>query len=495
MATVKDGRFGFLYENTFTHHTHLHPELKNFLLDKYNTGKSRKINFSKFLYISDQNKLLRQFCRKMKGLLLYDALEFKLFNRVDMYALNLFDALNDMSFTDQAYYLVDCLVNLIIHLHSIKNKVFKVQLPTSLLKFVKNLKFEEYIDPEERTNNFREEIINKKAEAIFSSEYKNSADEDYEGTLSLVKECISNIFYLIDNKGINNAHYVKEIFTAVVVNVPFNDKLNEDIQCLIRKIHPKSKSVLGRLEGVHTSKIVEENKKPCLTVDRDGISLHEIKFSNIANHELNLQNSQNDYASYDSTLGKRIRAVRDIQRIFKKIRKEKPVANQITPIARKKQEHERYEVNWVTIIHNVQPGFESELFKMTSELTAELNSFYMQNTISSALDLHFMLMTMMRINELRQQLIDLGKNEEVEQIGQDEILQKIKIELNSIKNEIINWKADEKWRIKNANLKKKKVFELKWLSKTHEMKVIRKRQGLKKQALLQEKKLLTKLKK
>lgn len=56
---------------------------------------------------------------------------------------------------------------------------------------------------------------------------------------------------------------------------------------------------------------------------------------------------------------------------------------------------------------------------MTSELTAELNSFYMQNTISSALDLHFMLMTMLRINELRQQLIDLGKNEEVEQIGQE----------------------------------------------------------------------------
>lgn len=91
----------------------------------------------------------------MKGYLLYDALEFKLFNRVDMYAINLFDAINDMSFVDQSYYLVDCLVNLIVHLNSIKNKVFKVQLPTSLLKFVRNLKFEEYIDPEDRTNNFR----------------------------------------------------------------------------------------------------------------------------------------------------------------------------------------------------------------------------------------------------------------------------------------------------------------------------------------------------
>lgn len=59
MATVKEGKFGFLYENTFTHHTNLHPEFKNFLLEKYNTGKSRKLNFSKFLYISNQNKLLR----------------------------------------------------------------------------------------------------------------------------------------------------------------------------------------------------------------------------------------------------------------------------------------------------------------------------------------------------------------------------------------------------------------------------------------------------
>lgn len=78
----------------------------------------------------------------MKGIMIFDALEFKLFNRVDMYAINLFEAMNDMSHIDQSYYIVDCLVNLIVHLNSIKNKVFKVQLPTSLLKFVKNVKFE-----------------------------------------------------------------------------------------------------------------------------------------------------------------------------------------------------------------------------------------------------------------------------------------------------------------------------------------------------------------
>lgn len=68
----------------------------------------------------------------------------------------------------------------------------------------------------------------------------------------------------------------------------------------------------------------------------------------------------------------------------------------------------------MTVLYNVQPGFESELFKATSELTADLLAFYMQNIISSALDLHFMLMTLLRINELRQQLIGIGKNDEVE---------------------------------------------------------------------------------
>ena len=49
--------------------------------------------------------------------------------------------------------------------------------------------------------------------------------------------------------------------------------------------------------------------------------------------------------------------------------------------------------------------------------------------------------------------------------------------------------------MKNVGMKKKKVFELKWLSKTHEMKVIRKRQGIKKQSLLAEKKNVLKWKK
>lgn len=146
-------------------------------------------------------------------------------------------------------------------------------------------------------------------------------------------------------------------------------------------------------------------------------------------------------------------------------------------------------------MHDIQPTFEPNLLKTTSELTEDLLYFYMQNTISSSLDLHFMLMTLIRINELKQQLIGFGRNTDIEEIGQDQKIEDISVELKNIRNEIINWKADEKWLMKNVNLKKKKVFELKWLSKTHEMKVIKKRQGLKKQVLLHEKKNILKFKK
>jgi hypothetical protein len=45
------------------------------------------------------------------------------------------------------------------------------------------------------------------------------------------------------------------------------------------------------------------------------------------------------------------------------------------------------------------------------------------------------------------------------------------------------WKKDEKWlKEKNLTFKKKKVFEVKWMTKSiNQMKIIRKRAGLKKQ--------------
>ena len=58
-------------------------------------------------------------------------------------------------------------------------------------------------------------------------------------------------------------------------------------------------------------------------------------------------------------------------------------------------------------------------------------------------------------------------------------------ELRDIDRDILAWKNDEKWLHKNqVNLKKKKVFEIKWLTK-----VIKKRAGIKKQNLLKSKEL------
>jgi hypothetical protein len=57
------------------------------------------------------------------------------------------------------------------------------------------------------------------------------------------------------------------------------------------------------------------------------------------------------------------------------------------------------------------------------------------------------------------------------------------------------WKNDEKWlREKNVNLKRKKVFEVKWMTKNIGgfNSILKKRAGLKKQVLLQDKRRIIK---
>jgi hypothetical protein len=60
--------------------------------------------------------------------------------------------------------------------------------------------------------------------------------------------------------------------------------------------------------------------------------------------------------------------------------------------------------------------------------------------------------------------------------------------LRDIRKDIKMWRSDEKWTNRaQVNIKQKKVFEIKWLSR-----VMKKRAGIKKQVLLQRKKLLMK---
>jgi len=62
--------------------------------------------------------------------------------------------------------------------------------------------------------------------------------------------------------------------------------------------------------------------------------------------------------------------------------------------------------------------------------------------------------------------------------------------MNAMVKTIDIWKKDAKWmRDKNVNLKKKKVFEVKWMTKNLGLSnILKKRAGLKKQDLLQKKK-------
>ena len=112
-------------------------------------------------------------------------------------------------------------------------------------------------------------------------------------------------------------------------------------------------------------------------------------------------------------------------------------------------------------------------------------SFYLENVVSSSLDLHFILMTLNKVVDLRDKFIKLALSDflefEAEMVEYED-------ELRDIDRDILAWKNDEKWLQKNQlNIKKKKVFEIKWLTK-----VIKKRAGLKKQALLQDKKKMLK---
>ena len=70
----------------------------------------------------------------------------------------------------------------------------------------------------------------------------------------------------------------------------------------------------------------------------------------------------------------------------------------------------------------------------------------------------------------------------------------MKEEIQDLVKTINIWKNDEKWmRDKNISLKKKKVFEVKWMTKNlHLTNIIKKRAGLKKQDVLQKKKALLK---
>lgn len=132
---------------------------------------------------------------------------------------------------------------------------------------------------------------------------------------------------------------------------------------------------------------------------------------------------------------------------------------------------------WPIFLHKLPTEFFPEFLPKTTQLTQELISFYLENIVTASLDLHFILMTLGRLANLRERFIKLALSDSLE--FEADIAQ-CEEELRDIQQDLTTWKKDEKWLNRGTvNLKKKKVFEIKWLSK-----VMKKRAGLKKQAIL-----------
>jgi hypothetical protein len=124
----------------------------------------------------------------------------------------------------------------------------------------------------------------------------------------------------------------------------------------------------------------------------------------------------------------------------------------------------------------------------TERAKTELLSFYLTNTVSSSLDFHFILMSLNRIDQCRRHYFQYCSEDpdELHEFDIDDIQQ----EMADLLGTMEVWKSDAKWlREKNVNLKRKKVFEVKWMTKNIGGfgGILKKRAGLKKQAILQDK--------
>ncbi len=130
---------------------------------------------------------------------------------------------------------------------------------------------------------------------------------------------------------------------------------------------------------------------------------------------------------------------------------------------------------------------------LTIEKTREdLLKFYLKHYITSSLDLHYILISLRKIEALKEQYTHLCQELQTGIVETDigATISSLWEAIDDLKININVWKNDQKWlKEKNLTFKKKKVFEVKWMTKSlNQMKIIRKRAGLKKQEKLQLKK-------
>lgn len=114
-----------------------------------------------------------------------------------MYAYNMQEILSDLSIADQMFYIEEVLLLLLVHYVSLQEKKnFKMELPTSQLRFLEGLKFEEFVKKEKYYREFREGVSDGE-EAVFSGEWRYSSEDGPKGIHKLIKDYLQLAYELM----------------------------------------------------------------------------------------------------------------------------------------------------------------------------------------------------------------------------------------------------------------------------------------------------------
>ena len=104
----------------------------------------------KILYCAGLNDTYQEHVHKFKGYNLYDAIEFKKFNRIDLYADNILSISGDLSTYDKHMIYSELLILLLIQLKCVsEGKNFKIELPRDFLKYLHGLRLVEILGKED----------------------------------------------------------------------------------------------------------------------------------------------------------------------------------------------------------------------------------------------------------------------------------------------------------------------------------------------------------
>jgi hypothetical protein len=99
------------------------------------------------LYCANLNSYYREYVEKIGGFNLYEAIEFKKFKRVDLYADNVLTVIDSFPIVDKHVYTAEILILLMLEYKRITEKTpsFNLQIHHDYLKFFEDLKVIECI--------------------------------------------------------------------------------------------------------------------------------------------------------------------------------------------------------------------------------------------------------------------------------------------------------------------------------------------------------------